>query len=212
MPGQDQCLAMGMWFSEREKNLFAEHLRRDFFILAGMSKTLRLPNCDEQALLDQVQVRLVERAELERFKRLLDEHHYLGSLKAVGERLYYVATDAQGQWLALLVFSAPAKHLKHRDQWIGWSAAQRHRRLSLVTNNSRFLSARTLRAQPGEQGAAHDPGSACYRLAERLRPSGVGGRNLRRCCPVLRYGLFGQRLERAWLDRRLGSPSARLLR
>src|SRR5208282_532426 len=84
-----------------------------FFILACMSKTLRLPNCDEQALLDQVQVRLVERAELERFKRLLDEHHYLG-------------TDAQGQWLALLVFSAPAKHLKHRDQWIGWSAVQRH--------------------------------------------------------------------------------------
>jgi hypothetical protein len=104
-----------------------------------MSKPLRLPNCDEQALLDQVQVRLVERTELERFKQLLDEHHYLGSLKAVGQRLYYVATDAQGQWLALLVFSAPAKHLKHRDQWIGWSAAQRHRRLSLVTNNSRFL-------------------------------------------------------------------------
>jgi hypothetical protein len=104
-----------------------------------MSKPLRLPNCDEQALLDQVQVRLVERAELERFKQLLDERHYLGSLKAVGERLYYVATDAQGQWLALLVFSAPAKHLKHRDQWIGWSATQRHCRLSLVTNNSRFL-------------------------------------------------------------------------
>ena len=59
-----------------------------FFILAGMSKTLRLPNCDEQALLDQVQVRLVERAELERFKQLLDEHHYLGGLKAVGQRLH----------------------------------------------------------------------------------------------------------------------------
>ncbi len=27
---QGQCLAMGMWFSEREKNLFAGHLRRDF--------------------------------------------------------------------------------------------------------------------------------------------------------------------------------------
>ncbi|MBV8096030.1 MAG: ISAs1 family transposase [Acetobacteraceae bacterium] len=84
-------------------------------------------------------MRLVERTELERFKHLLDEHHYLGSLKAVGQRLHYVATDARGQWLALLVFSAPAKHLKHRDRWIGWSAAQRHRRLSLVTNNSRFL-------------------------------------------------------------------------
>jgi hypothetical protein len=53
-----------------------------------MSKTLRLPDCDQQALLDQVQVRMVERTELERFKDLLDEHHYLGSLKAVGERLH----------------------------------------------------------------------------------------------------------------------------
>jgi hypothetical protein len=31
----------------------------------------------------------VERTELERFKGLLDEHHYLGSVKAVGERLQY---------------------------------------------------------------------------------------------------------------------------
>src|SRR3974390_3884912 len=65
--------------------------------------------------------------------------HCRRRVKAVGQRLHYVATDAQGQWLALLVFSAPAKHLKHRDRWIGWSSAQRHRRLSLVTNNSRFL-------------------------------------------------------------------------
>ena len=62
-----------------------------------MSKTLRLPDCDQQALLDQVQVRLAERTELERFKELLDQHHYLGNVKAVGERLHYVATDAQGQ-------------------------------------------------------------------------------------------------------------------
>ena len=81
----------------------------------------------------------MEPAELENCKKLLDEHHYLGSLKEVGQRLHYVATDGQGQWLALLVFSAPAKHLKHRDKWIGWSSAQRHRRLSLITNNSRFL-------------------------------------------------------------------------
>ena len=54
-----------------------------------MSKTLRLPDYDQQALLDQVQVRLAERAELERFKELLDQHHYLGSVKSVGERLHY---------------------------------------------------------------------------------------------------------------------------
>jgi hypothetical protein len=29
--------------------------------------------------------------------------------------MYYVAVDAQGRWLALLLFSAAAKHLKHRD-------------------------------------------------------------------------------------------------
>jgi len=57
----------------------------------------------------------------------------------VGERLYYIALNAARQWVAVLVFSAAAKHLKHRDEWIGWSNEQRRRRLSLVTNNSRFL-------------------------------------------------------------------------
>ncbi len=104
-----------------------------------MSKNFRPSQNEKLAGLDPVQVRLVERAELPRVNRLLAAHHYLGSLQPVGERLYYVATDALGEWLALLVFSAPAKHLKHRDRWIGWTATQRHRRLSLVTNNSRFL-------------------------------------------------------------------------
>jgi len=69
----------------------------------------------------------------------LDKRHYLKSPQPVGERFYYVATDAQGQWLALLVFNAAAKHLKHRDQWIKWTPQQRRGRLSLVVNNSRFL-------------------------------------------------------------------------
>jgi hypothetical protein len=84
-------------------------------------------------------VRLVERDEMKRFNQTLEEHHYLGSIKPVGERLSYVASGPAGQWLGLLVFSAPSKHLKHRDRWIGWSPAQRHRRLGLLTNNSRFL-------------------------------------------------------------------------
>ena len=104
-----------------------------------MSETFQLPSGQEQAFLDEVQVRLLERDELPRANQLLDAHHYLKSLKPVGERLYYVATDAHGQWLALLIFSAAAKHLKHRDRWIDWTVAQRHRRLALVTNNSRFL-------------------------------------------------------------------------
>ena len=71
--------------------------------------------------------------------QLLDQHHYLGGLHPVGERLYYIALDGKNNWVAVLVFSAAAKHLKHREEWIGWTNEQRRRRLSLVTNNSRFL-------------------------------------------------------------------------
>src|SRR6266487_1113653 len=92
-----------------------------------MSEKFREPRPEEQTVLDSLQV------------RLLDEHHYLGSPHPVGERLYYVVTDPQGEWLALLIFAAAAKHLKHRDRWIGWTDAQRERRLSLVVNNIRFL-------------------------------------------------------------------------
>lgn len=103
-----------------------------------MSK-YRLPAPDEQTVLDQLQVRWVDPAELPGFHRLLHRLHYLKSLKPVGERLYSVATDARGEWLALLIFSTAAKHLKLRERWIGWTPEQARRRLSLVVNNSRFL-------------------------------------------------------------------------
>jgi hypothetical protein len=98
-----------------------------------------MPNAQEQSVLEALQVRLLEPHELERCNQLLDQHHYLKSPKPVGERLYYLASDGQGRWLGLLIFAAAAKHLKHRDHWIGWTDAQRERRLSLVANNIRFL-------------------------------------------------------------------------
>ena len=104
-----------------------------------MSEKFRLPSPEDQTVLDGLRVRLVESDELEHCHQLLDQHHYLRSPKPVGERLYYVATDARGKWLGLLVFAAAAKHLRHRDRWIGWTDAQRERRLSLVVNNIRFL-------------------------------------------------------------------------
>ena len=103
-----------------------------------MSK-YRLPAPDEQTLLDGLQARLVEPDELPRFHSLLRRHHYLGSLKPVGERLYYAVTDAQDEWVGIMVFNGAAKHLKLREEWIGWTSAQARRRLSLVVNNSRFL-------------------------------------------------------------------------
>ncbi len=93
-----------------------------------MPKPKRLPDHSQQQLLDGAQVELATTAGLPEINRLLDAHHYLGSLQPVGERLHYIARDAAGQWLAVLIFSAAAKHLKQRDQWIGWSEEQRRRR------------------------------------------------------------------------------------
>ena len=77
--------------------------------------------------MDRVTVRLVQEAERPEFDRCLEAEHYLASSALVGETLRYVA-ELDGQWVALLTFSAPALHLKAREQWIGWTPRQRARR------------------------------------------------------------------------------------
>jgi len=98
-----------------------------------------LPSEKEQKLVESVQVRPIRADERIRCMRLLKRHHYLGELQPVGEQLLYVAVSRHGGWRAILVFCAAAKHLRHRDQWIGWTNEQRRRRLALVANNARFL-------------------------------------------------------------------------
>jgi len=97
------------------------------------------PTRVQQQLLDAITVRLLQADELPRCHRLLEEHHYLGDLRPVGERLHYVVSDAEGDWLGVLVFCAAARRLRPRDQWIGWSEEQRRRRLPLVVGNTRLL-------------------------------------------------------------------------
>lgn len=104
-----------------------------------MSKASVYSDATQQQVLDEVQVRPADRRELPRVQSLLRRHHYLGCLRPVGERFVYVAVDRQGQWLAVLIFCAAAKHLRHRDRWIGWGHEQRRRRLALVVNNARYL-------------------------------------------------------------------------
>jgi len=55
------------------------------------------------------------------------------------------------QWLAVLVFSAAAKHLRARDQWIGWTDEQRRRRLSLLTTTAASCCCPVRRSQPGSR-------------------------------------------------------------
>jgi hypothetical protein len=73
------------------------------------------------------------------FERHLVRHHYLSYGGPVGENVGYLVRDRQGRDLACLLFGAAAWKCAPRDQWIGWSAAQRTQRLHLVANNSRFL-------------------------------------------------------------------------
>lgn len=98
----------------------------------------RPPAPSEQHILDGVQLRLLDPEhgpERERFRSLMEKHHYLMSDIMVGEQLRYVA-EVDGQWVALLGWSAAANHLKDREQWVGWDASQRRRRLALVANNA----------------------------------------------------------------------------
>lgn len=98
-----------------------------------------------QHTLDEVAVRLIDGSEKERWNELVEKEHYLHTATLVGEQLRYVA-EIDGEWIALLGWSAAAYHIAGRDEWIGWSDIQRRNRLHFLVSNSRFL----LRARRGE--------------------------------------------------------------
>ena len=98
-----------------------------------------MPDRDEQAVLDELEVRPIRPEEKGRWNQLVRKHHYLKSCALVGEQIRYVVIDGQDRWLALMGWSAPALHLKARDQTIQWSEEQRERRLHLLAQNSRFV-------------------------------------------------------------------------
>ncbi len=93
---------------------------------------------EEPRVLRRVSVRLIDPSERACFDELLKSKHYLSSARIGGQSLRYVA-ELDGEWVALVCFSAAALHLKAREKWIGWSARQRARRLSFIVNNSRYL-------------------------------------------------------------------------
>lgn len=111
--------------------------RAAFSTVLRMKKPPAPPTVAEQDVLRGMTVRLIQPEERARFDELLVREHYLHSATLVGEQLRYVVED-RGRWLALLAWSAAAYHLKDREVWLGWTPAQRARRLPLVANNSRF--------------------------------------------------------------------------
>ena len=97
-------------------------------------------NAPEETMKERVRrvtVRLVTKEEMPRWIDLMSRHHYLGRPEMVGEALCYVAT-VDDEWVALMGWASAALQVKVRDQWIGWSDDQRHRRLRFVANNVRY--------------------------------------------------------------------------
>ena len=72
------------------------------------------------------------------FNSLLEQHHYLGYERPVGEHLKYLV-KASGQVIACLAWSSAPRHLKLRDRYLGWSEEARQRNLHLLAYNTRFL-------------------------------------------------------------------------
>ena len=80
-----------------------------------------------------------QRADRALFDALLCQHHYLSHCSTVGENLQYLVRDGSGRPLACVLFGAAAWQCRTRDEYIGWDATTRQRRLSFITNNTRFL-------------------------------------------------------------------------
>lgn len=77
--------------------------------------------------------------ELALFKSYIDQHHYLGYDRTIGESMKYMVYSRDGKPLACLMFGSAAWSCQERDRFIGWDKNQRSRGLSLLTNNQRFL-------------------------------------------------------------------------
>jgi len=110
---------------------------RPLLLATPVSPAVRVPRrVDTGAGLD---VKLVgTKAEARGLARSLHDDHPQGAGQHGGRQLRYLITSGHGV-RGGFVFASPARALKPRDQWVGWSPEQRRLRLSLVVGLSRFL-------------------------------------------------------------------------
>lgn len=72
------------------------------------------------------------------FDSLLEEHHYLGYTRPVGEHLKHLVWAGERP-IACFAWSSPPRHLRPRDRNVGWSAEARRRNARYIAYNTRFL-------------------------------------------------------------------------
>jgi hypothetical protein len=86
--------------------------------------------------IELIQVRRTPAEKL--YNSLMDQYHYLGYVYPIGEYLKYLYLLGDRP-LAGIAFSSAVRHLKCRDEFIGWSKQQRAANLHLMAYNTRFL-------------------------------------------------------------------------
>lgn len=99
----------------------------------------RSPIAGRLSSLGRVELRQVRgTADDELVNGLIEEHHYMGYQRPVGEHLKFLVL-AQERPVACFMWSSSLPKLRPRDRFIGWSAEARARNVQLIAYNSRFL-------------------------------------------------------------------------
>lgn len=83
-------------------------------------------------------VREAGRTERGRIEKLLAEKHPQHAPPRVGHELAMVI-ERGGEWVAVLLWTSGCQRLQDRDEWIGWTNAQRAERLKLIVQLRRYL-------------------------------------------------------------------------
>ena len=82
---------------------------------------------------------VTDKYSLMEFKSYIDQYHYLGYDRNIGENIKYFAYDRHGRRLACLMFGSAAWSCDLRDTYIGWNRERRKVALKYATNNVRFM-------------------------------------------------------------------------
>lgn len=83
-------------------------------------------------------VRVETKSQRDLLRDLLGAHHYLGYQQPTGPSLGYLVYE-QDRPLACARFGPAAWKVAARDEFIGWTSAQRQQNLKRLVNNDRFL-------------------------------------------------------------------------
>jgi hypothetical protein len=72
------------------------------------------------------------------YNGLIEEHHYLGFTRPVGEHLEYIVFSGERP-IACIGFGSAPRHIGARDKYLGWSKEERISNLHKIAINTRFL-------------------------------------------------------------------------